>query len=85
MTTFENKCLILGDLWMSYRGDEEFKDFMEYNDLGLPIAYAISSGIVQSLPLAEQFINETFEMLLVGLELEDIGFDSLDQILDTGI
>ena len=67
---------------MDYRGDEEFKDFMEYNDLGLPMAYAISTGLVKSLSESELFINETFELLLASLEIEeDTGFESLDDLL----
>jgi hypothetical protein len=82
MTPFETKCSILADLWMDYRGDEEFTDFLEYNDLGLPIAYAISNGIVKTLPMAESFINETFDLLLASLEIqEDAGFETLADLL----
>ena len=80
-TTYEAKCEILGELWIQYKHDEEFEDFIEYNDLGLPLAYAISGGIVHSTPIAENFIEETFELLLSGLEMEDEGFDSLEDIL----
>jgi hypothetical protein len=80
-TTFSNKTIILADLWLNYRDDEEFQDFVEYNDLGLPLAYALSAGIVAPAPLAEQFIEETFELLLKGLEIEeDTGFETLDDL-----
>ncbi len=46
-TTFENKALILADLWMNFRNDEEFQDFVDYNDLGLPLAYALANGVVK--------------------------------------
>jgi hypothetical protein len=86
MTPFETKTTILADLWMDYRGDEEFSDFLEYNDLGLPLAYAISSGIVKSSPLAQQYIEETFELLLAAVKIEeDTGFDSLEDIFGLGI
>jgi hypothetical protein len=82
MTPFETKCSILADLWMDYRDNEDFVDFREYNDLGLPIAYAISNDIVKSLPMAEQFIDETFGLLLAALEIpEDTGFETLDDLL----
>jgi hypothetical protein len=35
--TFDNKISILAELWMNYRDDEELQDFIEYNDLGLPL------------------------------------------------
>ena len=83
MTTFENKCLILSDVWLNYRNDEQFEDFIQYNDMGLPLAYAISEGIVKSTDLAETFVNEAFDLLLAGLDVEDTGFDSLDEVLSS--
>lgn len=81
-TTFSNKTAILADLWMAYRDDEEFEDFIQYNDLGLPIAYALSAQIVTATPLAEQFVNETFDLLLKGLQIqEDYGFETLEDVL----
>lgn len=86
MTTPTNtKAEILADLWLNYRQDAEFVDFIEYNDIGLPLAYVIANGIVEMTPLAEGFINETFELLLAGLGLDedDVGFESLDDLLGT--
>jgi hypothetical protein len=84
MTTFENKCIILADLWLNYRSDEEFQDFIEYNDMGLPLAYALSEGIVKGTELSNKFIDETFDLLLGGMEVEDTGFENLDDLLSTG-
>lgn len=85
MTEFDTRCQILADLWMNYRGDEGFESFIEYNDLGLPLAYLISSDIVKpNAELATGFINETFELLMAALELEeDFGFASLDEMLSS--
>jgi hypothetical protein len=58
-------------------------DFIEYNDMGLPIAYAIAEGIVKSTELAEGFVNETFDLLLLGLEIDDTGFQNLDEMLSS--
>ena len=80
-TTYENKCLILADLWLNYRYDEQFLDFIEYNDMGLPIAYAIAEGIVKSTEVAEGFINETFDLLIFGLGIVDTGFDNIDEMM----
>ena len=80
-TPYSTKAEILADLWMNYRNDEEFEDFIEYNDLGLPLAYAISTDVVKSTDLAEKFIEETFSLLLAGLEIEDTGFESMDDLL----
>lgn len=84
-TTFDNKTSILADIWLNYRDDEEFQDFIEYNDLGLPLAYAISSNIVPSTDKAKNFIEETFALLLSGLDIqEDTGFENLDDLLQSG-
>lgn len=80
-TSYQSKQDILADLWMNYREDEEFKDFCEYNDLGLPLAYILSNNIVTSTPMAEAFINETFDLLIAGLDITDTGFESLDDLL----
>ena len=85
MTTKSNKAHILADLWLNYRDDEEFLDFVEYNDLGLPLAYMVSNSIVETNPRAEQFIEETFDLLLSGMGIEDKDFESLDELLDIGL
>ena len=83
MTTFDNKCYILSELWLNYRNDEEFQDFVTYNDLGLPLAYAISEGVVKTTPMADAFIEETFDLLLSALGVDDAGFDNLNDLLGT--
>jgi hypothetical protein len=80
-TLFSDKCQILAELWLGYRSEPEFEDFLEYNDLGLPIAYALANGIVKSTEMAERFVEETFDLLLAALEIEDDGWDNLDQML----
>ena len=80
-TPYSNRCDILAELWVEYKNDIEFEDFFDYNDLGLPIAYAISSDIVKSTSLAESFVNETFELFLEVLNIDgDTGFESLADI-----
>lgn len=81
-TTFENKCHILADLWITYKNDDEFEDFITYNDLGLPLAYAVSTEIAESNPKIKGYVEETFAMLLTGVDREDEGFESLSEILD---
>jgi hypothetical protein len=69
-------------VWLTYRNDTEFADFISYNDLGLPLAYALSTDVVKSTPKVEAFIDETFSLLLAGLGIdEDKGYEFLDDIL----
>lgn len=81
-TAAENKIAILAELWIDYRHDEEFEDFVDYNDLGLPLAYAIDAGIVTSTPLAVTFVEETFDLLLDALDVKDNGFECLADIFE---
>lgn len=81
-TTFTSKCNILSEVWMDYRQDEQFKDFIEYNDMGLPLAYFLSQGIVEKTDISVNFVNETFDILLAGLGIEDTGYETLEDLLD---
>lgn len=76
--TLEGKCSILNELWMNYRHDEEFEDFINYNDLGLPIAVLVAEEIMTMTPRAEIYVNETWDLLIAALEIEDKDYESLD-------
>lgn len=81
-TPFETRCSILADLWMNYRDEESFKDFMQYNDIGLPASFLVSEDLAKPGEKLEMLINETFVLLMAALEIEDDpGFDSLDDML----
>lgn len=86
-TLFSNKCEILAELWTSYRDDEEFQDFVRYSDLGLPLAYCASAEIIMAGPddPAGEIINETWDLFLAGLSLDDTGFDNLDELLELAV
>lgn len=81
-TTFENKCSILSELWLNYKGDPEFTTFIEYNDLGLPLAYAVNNQIIEANDKVTNFISETFALLIDGLDVEDNDYQSLDDLLE---
>lgn len=81
-TTFENKALILAELWISRRKDPIFEEFVEYNDMGLPLAYGVVEDFVAPNEIVTAFIEETFSLLLSGLDIEeDTGFFTLDELL----
>lgn len=82
-TTFKNKCDILAELWIGYKQDVEFEDFIAYNDVGLPLSYLISTEIVEPTPKSEIFVNETFDLFLRAVGVEDSGFENLHDIMIT--
>jgi hypothetical protein len=84
-----NKIKILADLWINYRDEEAFEEFVDYNDIGLPIAYAIHTEIVPPTPRSDLYIQETFDMLLASLgfvnkegDVNDDGWDDLEDMLN---
>jgi hypothetical protein len=79
-TPYSKRCEILGQLWIQYSDEESLEDFFSYNDLGLSLSFAIDNEIVKSTPIAEGYINETFDLLLAALSMEDKGFDNLDEL-----
>jgi hypothetical protein len=90
MTPFSSRCELLAELWLDYRDDEDFLDFIAYNDLGLPLAYATTNSLTKLTDNGEAMINETWDLLLAGLGIEeDIGYETLDKLFeyveDTGL
>ena len=80
-----DKAGVLGQLWINFREDEQFSKFIEYNDIGLPMAYFVAEGLVNGLtPLGEQYINESFDMFIKAMEITDEELQSLETFtLDT--
>ena len=84
--TFSNRCRILSELWFDYRNDADLKNFMEYNNLGLPIAYAIHGEIVLPTELAKQYVNETFELFAESLGLDpQRDWLNVDEMFETSL
>jgi hypothetical protein len=68
---------------MDYKSDKYFKDFIEYNDIGLPIAFLVDNQLVEPVELAKQYVYETWDIFLAALEIkEDLGWESLDQVFN---
>ena len=81
---FADRCGILGQFWYEFRDDEDLKPFIGYNDVGLPLAWFIATGVVTPLPMAEEYVNETFTMFLDAMEVteeEVADIDNLDDLL----
>jgi hypothetical protein len=83
MTNINTQCNILGNFYLNYKADKGLSEFMEFNDIGLPLAYLSSEGLCDLNETSNIYIQETFDMLLITLGLEDIGFESLEHLLST--
>ena len=76
-----DKAGVLGELWINFRENEDFSLFIEYNDIGLPLAYFVSEGLINGLtPLGEQYIEESFDMFAKAMDLTEEEFDSLETL-----
>ncbi len=82
-TPYNTKYAILSELWTQYKTDKDMADFFEYNDLGLPLALMIEQKIVESTPVAQVYIEETFELLVESLGLDpDEEYESIEEMFD---
>lgn len=83
---YSKKCLILADFWLNYKDEEGFEDFVEYNDIGLPLAFCIAEDIVLSTTVAEVYINEAWQLLCAAMNIDsEVDYDSLeDMFIDAG-
>jgi hypothetical protein len=84
MTDFTTQCIILGELYENYKEEKDFRAFIEFNDLGLPLAYLISQGLVVEVSDdGRRYVFDTFEMFLESIKLgEDDVVDgmTLDEV-----
>jgi hypothetical protein len=81
MTDFSNICNILGKLFEDYKEDIGFREFIEFNDIGLPLAYLTNENLCDVTNDGEKYIAETWQLFLASLKLDDEGFESLDEVL----
>jgi hypothetical protein len=82
-TPYNIKYAILSDLWTQYKTDKDMADFFEYNDLGLPLSFAIEQKIVESTPTAQVYIEETFELFCESLGLDsDEEYESMEEMFE---
>ena len=81
MTDFSKQVEILGQLHIQYRDDDvELKDFMEFNDIGLPLAYLASEGLCDISDDGKKYVAETWELFLISIGVQDVGFEDLHDV-----
>jgi hypothetical protein len=70
----------MADLWLNHRSDVDFEDFIEYNDIGLPLAYAFAEGLATPTEIGTRFVEETYSLFLEAIEIPDKEYESLDDM-----
>ena len=77
------KLQILSDLYLNYREDDEFKEFAEYNDLGLPLAHLVTSGLAELKTEGFVYVSETYDLLVDAMGLPaDEEYESLEEMIE---
>ena len=71
MVDFETLCKILGELYTNYGDSKEFRGFVEFNDLGLPLAFLTSEGLIVELSDdGRRYVIDTFDMFVASLKVD---------------
>ena len=78
---FNTKAEIVSEIWTDYRDDEQFASYVDYNDIGLPLAYAIVNGLVIPTEQAEGYVEEAYHLLVFTLKIEDKDYADLSEML----
>ena len=77
-----NKIAVLADLYLHYREDDEFKEFADYNDIGLPIAHLVHTGLVTMNKEGEIYIEETYDLLISAMGVDPEGnYETIEDML----
>ena len=82
MTDFETICRILSEMHIAYTEEDDYVDFVEFNDLGVPLAYFINEGLATPSKEGKEKVLETWELLMAVGNKEDTGFTELADVLD---
>lgn len=85
MNDFEIECQVLSGLWMDYRSEQVFEEFIEYNDIGLPLAHYVADGLIRKSalePAAITYISDTYTLLFQMLNLPlSHEYETIDDLL----
>jgi hypothetical protein len=66
---FFRKTLILSQVFENRNEDNGWDTFAEYNDVGLPLAYASYNELAVLNEDGKKYVEETYDLLLKGLDL----------------
>jgi hypothetical protein len=86
----ETKCDIIEEFVREYFlkdifvDDEEVQDFIEYNNLGIPLAQSVSYKLATPTEEGFQLIQETWQFLCSVFDVDSDGeYEDLDEFLES--
>jgi hypothetical protein len=82
MTGLAHRAKMLAAFWYEYREDPTYTDFIATHDLGFPMAYASAHGLANLTEKGDFYVQETYELLLEALGLDDVEYPDAKAMLD---
>ena len=84
MNEMDRKVGVLADLYLNYRDENQFKEFADYNDIGLPIAHLVHTGLCNMNKEAEVYVEETYDLLVSAMGVEpDLDYHTIEDMLES--
>jgi hypothetical protein len=81
VTDFWERCQILSEFKIRYK--EEYKEFIEFNDIGFPLAYLNAEHLALPSVDGMRYVDETWVLLLAEMDVDDTGFEDLDHLIES--
>jgi len=80
-TPFSKRVEILSDLYMEYYVD--YEQFIEDNDLGVPLAVLITLGCATASATGIEMINQSFDSFCELLDIDNHGeYEDIDSMIE---
>jgi len=67
---------------VAFKEEGDYAEFVEFNDLGVPLAYFINEGLAEPSKEGREKVLETWGLLMKTVRKKDSGFTELDEVLD---
>ena len=82
-TRFSNKCKVLSEFWLNWRDEDEFYDFFDFYDLGMPLAALVFGEYATVTDTGVIAIEEAWDGFCALFDIDKYGeFSSLDEVLE---
>jgi hypothetical protein len=79
-SNFSNKCEVLGSLWTWYKDTDNatWREFFDWSDIGLPLAYNVWQELATAKPEGKVIIDETWKVFCDMIAIDPDGkYESL--------
>ena len=76
------RLLILSDLYVHYRTEDEFKEFAKGNEVGLSLAHLYAVGLAEIKADGNDRLSETYDLLVKAMGLDpDVDYKNIEDMI----